>query len=110
VPLQLGRAEALAHAGDAARALAAADELAPEKSLEGCQLYKLARVYALAAKKLPPSEAARATAQADAMWRRAVATGFPEVAAMLKGNDLGALRRRTESADLLWDLADGLMP
>ena len=74
--------------------------------MEGRHFYTLAKVYAVSAVTLPPADATRATAQSAAAMRRAVATGFPDVTAMLKGNDLESYRRRIEYADLLWDLAD----
>src|SRR5439155_12371789 len=68
--LRLGRPAALARSGDAAQALAEADELAAA-TLPAARLYALACVYAVAAAKLPPAGADRAAARAVAALRRA---------------------------------------
>src|SRR5205085_4143323 len=107
VVLRLGRADALARAGDAARALAAADELTAVAGLNAGQLYGQARVYALAAGGLPPADADRAAARAVAALRQAVTRGYRNLAFLLRDPDLDALRRRDDYAALLWDLADG---
>ncbi len=104
--LRLGRADALARGGDAARALAAADELAGAEKLTFGQRYNLACVYALAAAKLPPADADGAAAKAVVALRQAVAAGFRDVGHMLHDGDLAAARTRADYAELLWDLAD----
>ncbi|HEX4590031.1 MAG TPA: protein kinase, partial [Gemmataceae bacterium] len=104
--LRLGRADALARTGEAAKALAAADELAAAGKLTADQLYELTCVYALTAAKLPPADADRVAARTVATLRQAIAAGFRNIPHLLKDPDLGSLRGRADYAELLWDLAD----
>jgi serine/threonine protein kinase/tetratricopeptide (TPR) repeat protein len=104
--LRLERTLALARAGEAEKTLAAADELAAAGKLTAGQDYDLACAYALVAAKLQPADADRAAARAVDLLCQAFATGYRDVAHMLKDSDLDSLRRRDDYADLLWDLAD----
>jgi serine/threonine protein kinase len=104
--VRLGRALALANAGRPAQALAAADQVAAVRNITAEQRYDVARVYALAAAKLPSAAAGAAAARAVAALRQAVAAGYRDLPHLLQDPDFNSLRGRADFAALLWDLAD----
>jgi serine/threonine-protein kinase len=103
--LRLQRAACLVRAGEVARAAAAAEELAAAGGATADMLYNCACVLALAAARDTPA-ADRHAPRAVALLRQAVVKGYEDMAHLLKDPDLGALRNRSDFADLLWDLAD----
>jgi hypothetical protein len=107
INLRLSRACALARAGRPAGAVAEADALAGADA-PGGTLYDAACVYALASAAVRDDGplAERHGARAVALLRRAFTRGYADVAYLLSDSDLGALRRRRDYADLLWELAD----
>jgi hypothetical protein len=70
------------------------DGFADVPHLTASDLYNLACVYALAAAKLPPSDADCVAARTVTTLRQAIAQGYRGFAHMLKDSDLDSLRRQ----------------
>jgi serine/threonine-protein kinase len=116
--LRLGRAAALARAGDHARATAEANALAQSKRLRGDTLYDLACVWSVASAaarrdtKLPTPDrdqlAERYTSRAIALLTKTLAAGYFKLPAKVehlkKDKDLDPLRARADFKKLLAEL------
>jgi serine/threonine protein kinase/Tfp pilus assembly protein PilF len=104
--LQTNRAMSLVRAGDHSRAVAAAEELAQAKAIQGSALYDLACVCAQAAVavKADAKLKDRYGDRAIDLLRQAFSRGFKDVAHMKKDPDLDSLRSRVGYKTLLDEL------
>lgn len=103
--LTFSRALTLAHLGDAAKASAAAEELAGDAKVTDGMLFDCARIYGALAAHAGANDAA--TQRALELLCRAVRSGFRNSSQLLTSKDLASIRSLPGFADLLWEIADG---
>jgi tetratricopeptide (TPR) repeat protein len=102
----LRRARALARAGQTAKAVAAAAELASAKGARAGVLYDCACIVVLAAATPGNANADRQAAQAIDLLKQALAAGYTDIAHLLGDSDLAPLRRQNGYHEFLWNIAD----
>jgi tetratricopeptide (TPR) repeat protein len=107
---RLWRAQCLARAGDPAKAVAEAEELAQGNGTGADTLYNCACILAAVAVRADAPTADRHAGRAVAVLRQAVAKGYSNIPRLLRDADLTPLCRRSDYAALLWDLADTPTP
>ena len=104
--LRSGRALSLARAGQASRAVAAADELTQSKGVPSGTLYDLACVCSVASAAVDGDANLKRQygARAVELIRRAFSSGFKDVDHMKKDPDLDPLRAREDFKTVLAEL------